>query len=108
SLQAERNLHATHFTMLLVERFVAEKGGWPRSWDELEQTPFDGDLFGRGWPAVSPEVRRRVVIDFSADPVEVARQDPMAFTAIKPVGPYYEDRDAGYVADLQATIRRSV
>jgi hypothetical protein len=36
SLEAERNLHATRFTMLLLEQFVAEKGRWPRSWEELE------------------------------------------------------------------------
>jgi hypothetical protein len=108
SLQAERNLHATRFTMLLLEQFVAEKGRWPRSWEELEQTPFDGDLRGQGWPAAAPEVRRCVVIDFAADPAEIARQDPLAFTAVKPVGPYYEDRDRGGVAALQATIRRSV
>jgi hypothetical protein len=48
------------------------------------------------------------VIDFAADPAEIVRQDPLAFTAVKPVGPYYEDRDRGGVAALQATIRRSV
>ncbi len=108
SLQAERKLHAARFAVRLVERFVAEKGRWPRSWGELEQLPFDGDLFGRGWPAASPEIQRRVVIDFAADPAEVARQDPLAFTAVKPVGPHYEYRDYGDVVHLQATIRQSV
>jgi hypothetical protein len=40
------------------------------------------------WPASSPEIKLRLVIDFDADPLEVAGQDPMAFTAIRPLGPF--------------------
>ena len=124
SLQAEENLHATLFTIRLVEQFVAEQGRWPRSWGELEAMPVSGDAppplqgeisalriggqRGYDWPAASPEIQRRVAIDFAADPAAIVRQDPMDFTAIKPIGPYYEYRDYGFVASLQATIRRSI
>jgi hypothetical protein len=108
SLEAERNLHATLFTIRLVERFVSERGRWPRSWDELEAMSIRDDLFGQQWPAVSPEVRSRVSIDFGIDPRGVARQDPMSLTAIRPTGPYYEYRDYPPVKSLQRTIHRSI
>src|SRR5207249_1677034 len=100
SLEAERNLHATRFTIGLVERFVTETGRWPRSWGELEGLSTRDTLFGQGWPAASSFVHRRVCIDFESDPWEVARQDPMRFTAIRPIGPYYEYRDYGAVESL--------
>jgi hypothetical protein len=31
----------------------------------------------------------------------------MSFTAIRPIGPYYEYRDYGYVGSLQRAIRKS-
>ncbi len=124
SLQAEETLHATLFCVRLVEQFVAENGRWPRSWEELEELPASGEApspmsgrisvvriggqHGYDWPGASPEIRRRVSIDFGADPREIARQDPMSVAAIKPIGPYYEYRDYGFVASLQATIRKSV
>jgi hypothetical protein len=124
SLQAEENLHATLFTVQLVERFVAQHGRWPRSWGELEALAVRGDApapqpgqvgavciggsHGYDWPAASPELQRRVSIDFAADLAQVAAQDAMAFTAIKPIGPYYEYRDYGFVQSLQATLRRSM
>ena len=43
SIQAEKNLHATLFTIRLVEQFVHEYGRWPHSWRELEQMSFPGD-----------------------------------------------------------------
>ena len=36
SLQAENTLHATIFTIQLVQQFVAENRRWPQSWDELD------------------------------------------------------------------------
>src|SRR5260370_13272507 len=107
SLEAEKNLHSAIFAIRLVDHFVSEHGRWPRSWAELEEAPFDGDLFGNGWPAASAEVQRHVQIEFEADPREVARQDPMSFNAIRPIGPYFEYRDYCDVQSLQVTIRKS-
>jgi hypothetical protein len=124
SIQAEETLHATLFGVRLVEQFVAENGRWPRSWEELEAlqvsqeapSPMSGEIsvlriggqHGYDWPGGSQEIRRRVSIDFGADVRAIARQDPMSFAAIKPIGPYYECRDYGFVDSLQATIRKSV
>src|SRR5687768_7636965 len=83
SLRAEENLHATLFTLRLVDQFVSEQGRWPQSWAELEQlaissvppSPLNGEItvariggqHGYDWPAASPEIRKRVQIDFHAD-----------------------------------------
>jgi len=121
SIQAEENLHSTIFVVRLVEKFVFEQKRWPRSWDELEALPFSSDAprpgsgelsvvriggqHGYEWPAASKDLQRRVAIDFAVDPVAVARQNPMTFTAIKPIGSYYEYRDYGFVQSLQETIK---
>jgi hypothetical protein len=109
SLRAERTLQATIFTVRLVEVFVAKHKRWPRSWEELERLSVSADLpQSFRWPQDSAEVRQRVTIDFEADLREIARQDPMTFTAIRPIGPHYEYRDYGFVPSLQKTIRKSV
>jgi hypothetical protein len=124
SLQAEENLHTTLFTIRLVEEFVALNGRWPHSWDELEKLPVSGDApspmsggrsalriggeHGYDWPGASQAIRRRVSIAFGANPRQIARQDPMSFAAIKPIGPYYEYRDYGLVASLEAMIRKGL
>jgi hypothetical protein len=121
SLRAEENLHSTTFVIRLVEQFVAEQKRWPQSWQELESLPFSseaprpgngelsvvriGGQHGYEWPAASKDLQRRVAIDFGVDPMKVAEQDPMSFTAIKPIGPYYEYRHYGFVQSLQETIR---
>jgi hypothetical protein len=124
SIRAEENLHSTIFVVRLVEQFVVEQKRWPRSWEELESLPFSSDTprpgngelsvvriggqHGYPWPAASNDLQRRVAIDFAVDPAAVARQDPMTFTAIKPIGPYYEYRDYGFVQSLQATIKEVI
>jgi hypothetical protein len=108
SLEAEKNLHATLFAVHLVERFISEQGRWPRSWSELEGVSMREGLLGEEWPAISPMIQRRVSIDFTVDPLEVAGQDPMSFIAIRPIGPKYEYRDYGDVPSLQRTIRKSI
>jgi hypothetical protein len=108
SVEAERTLHATLFTTRLVNKFVAERGRWPDSWEELDRFPFADDLYDVKWPAVSPEMRRRVQVDFQINPREVAWQDPMSFSAVKPIGPHYEYRDYREVASLQSTMRSAV
>jgi hypothetical protein len=124
SLQAERNLHATIFTIRLVDQFVHEKGRWPRSWSELEQMPFPSDAplprngeltvvriggsHGYDWPAQSRHLRDCVSIDFGANVNTIVEQDPMEFEAIKPIGPYYEYRDYGFVESLQQTLKATI
>jgi len=108
SIQAENNLHATLFAVHLVEHFVSVNGRWPNSWAELEDTPLDDDLHGQSWPAVSRELQRRVEIDFRADPKKVGQQDPRTFTAVRPIGPYYEYRDCGAVLPLPTPVRKSI
>ena len=109
SLQAEKTLHATMFAVRLLERFVSERGRWPRSWGELEGVSMDDDRwYGEGWPATAPELQRRVSIDFEIDPLDLARQDPMSITAIRPIGPHFEWRDYGSVKSLQEAILKSM
>ena len=123
SLQAEENLHATLFTIRLVEQFVHEYGRWPQSWRELEQMSFPGDApsplnneltviriggsHGYDWPAQSPHLQECVTIDFAADANSIVNQDPMQFQAIRPSGPYYEYRDYGFVESLQETLKNA-
>jgi tetratricopeptide (TPR) repeat protein len=120
SLQAEENLHATLFTIRLVEQFVHEKERWPSGWDELEGLPFPnsapsplsgelsvvriGGQHGYEWPGQADHLKRRVLIDFQPDLKAVAIQNPMEFTAIKPIGSYCEYRDYGFVQSLQLTL----
>ncbi len=108
AIQAENNLHATLFAIRLVDRFVSERGRWPRSWAELEGVSIGEGWLGKEWPAASPELQRRVFIDFGIKPLDVSGQDPMTFTAIRPIGPYFEYRDYGGVKSLQETIRKSM
>jgi hypothetical protein len=107
-LQAETNLHYSHFALQLVERFVTQKGRWPQTWAELENVEMREGPLGREWPAASAEMQQRIAVDFEVDPLDVARQDRMNFTAIRPKGPYYEYRDYGYVDSLQDAIRKPV
>ena len=117
SLQAERNLHDTLFAIQVVEQFVHDKGHWPRSWEELEQLPFPSKTpsplnvdrgYDEDWPARSKIVWERVFIDFQAEPEQIARQDPMKFVAIKPIGPFYEYRDYEAVPSLQKTLQKAI
>jgi hypothetical protein len=119
SLLAEENLHASRFAIRLVEEFVRTHRRWPRSWEELaglkaQRGPFDhgygmvGYVWPEDWPAALPRLRLRVVIDFDADPGRVARQETQEFSAVKPIGPYFEYRDYGEVDRLQSAIRRRI
>jgi hypothetical protein len=119
SVQAERNLHATIFAIRLVEQFVHDSGRWPGSWDDLEKlrfpsatpSPLNERRIGpdsHEWPGQAARIRECVEIDFHANPVAVADEDAMRFTAIRPIGPYYEYRDYGYVPSLQETIKNSI
>ena len=123
SLKAEENLHATLFTIRLVEQFVHENGRWPESWNDLEQmafpsdapSPLNGELtviriggsHGYKWPDQSRHLRDCVAIDFHVDAKTITAQNPMDFQAIRPIGPHYEYRDYGFVESLQATLEQS-
>ncbi len=122
ALRAEENLHATLFTIRLVEQFVHGKGRWPGSWEELEKlsfpsdapSPLNGQLSviriggqrGFEWPDEAEFLSERVAIDFDPDLKVVATQNPMDFAAIRPIGPYYEYRDYGFVKSLQETLAK--
>jgi hypothetical protein len=108
ALQAETNLHYSLFALQLVERFVTQKGRWPRSWAELDGVEMPDGPLGIQWPGASGEMQQRISIDFEVDPLAVTRQDRMKFTAIRPKGPFFEYRDYGDVDSLQDAIRESV
>ena len=121
SLQAEKNLHATLFTICLVEQFVHESGRWPESWRELERMSFPNDApsplngepsliriggsHGYDWPSQSMYLQGRVTIDFGVNPDTIINQDSMEFEAIKPNGPCYDYSVYGFVSSLQETLK---
>ncbi len=120
SVRAEENLHATLFTIRLVEQFVHDTGKWPTSWDDLERLqfpstaplPLNGEIsvvfiggqHGYEWPGQAKHIKECVEIEFQINRRLVANQDPREFTAIKPIGPYYEYRYYGFVQSLQRTL----
>ena len=110
SLQAEHTIHATIMTIRVVEQFVTEQQRWPSSWEELERQSLpeasQGGMYR--WPESSSEIQGRVIIDFNADLTAMIDQDPMLFTAIRPIGPYFEYRHYGFVSDLKDAVRRSI
>ena len=108
SLQAEANLHYSLDALQIVERFVTQNGRWPRGWAELEGVDMRDGRIDQDWPRVSADMQQWIAIDFGADPQDVAQQDRMNFSAIRPKGPYYEYRDYGYVERLQDAIRKSI
>ena len=64
SLRAENNLHYSLLALQLVERYVTQKGRWPRGWTELEGVEMrDGPLGGQ-WAGVSVEMQQRISIGF--------------------------------------------
>jgi hypothetical protein len=122
AVRAEENFHTTTFAIRLVEQFVHDKGRWPASWEELEQLPFPVSPFsplnsqgpwvavphGYEWPDKAEHLKERVTIDFQIHPKTVADQDSSQFTAIEPIGPYYEYRGYGFVQSLQQTLRTAI
>ena len=55
-----------------------------------------------------PRRSRRAFIDFDIEPPAVAREDPMSFTAIRPIGPHYEFRDDDSVKLLRECSLKSM
>jgi hypothetical protein len=86
-----------------VDQFVRKEGRWPRSWSELAAGP---NPVLSDWEQA--ELQRRISIDFGVDLQDVARQEPLRFTAIRPIGPCVEYRTSGWIEGLQHTIRNSL
>ena len=110
ALRDEENLHASLFTIWLVDEFVRKQGRWLHSWQELEQIKTDTlspapGCHGYDWPNDSPHIQECVQIDFNADPKKLIDEPTMQFSAIKPIGPYFEYRDYGFVDELKKTLR---
>ena len=64
-----------------ANRFDANNGGRPKSWDELASVE----------PAYDFEsVAKQIDFDLNANPVELAKQSPQEFVAIKQKTEYYE------------------
>lgn len=130
SLSAEETLHATCFAVSLVDEFVRRERRWPRSWSELENLkltdepaeknlaqPVGIDLLVPSrlggyppydWPGASPEIQKRVFIDFSANLEAVAAEEQATFSAIQPIGPCYPYRSYPYVHWLLSTVKAEI
>jgi hypothetical protein len=66
-----------------------------------------GKRHGYEWPDQAKTVRQQVTIEFHADPKAIVAQDPMLFTAIKPVSSRKEYRRYGFVESLQQTLKKA-
>jgi type II secretory pathway pseudopilin PulG len=91
--EAERTLHAERVVFLVLERYARDNPqGWPKSWEELssvqlppaEQSP----IFN--WPKNLDEFRKRVDVNFGLSRGDVEAMHADTFSAIRPIGPYYE------------------
>jgi hypothetical protein len=108
SLHAEHVLHAALLTVQLLDDYVASHGGeWPKSWANLEDLPpREWGMFE--WPKDSHEVQTYVEVDFTADPKELAKQTPVEFDAVRPIGPYYPFKERWQVEALLETLRAHI
>lgn len=101
---AERGLHATRQTTLVVEGYVENYKEWPASWQDLENITLNaGGMFS--WPRDSAEIQTLVEIDFAVTIEDLADQKPNEFIAIKPKGETFSSYDL-YFDQLLTTIRQ--
>jgi hypothetical protein len=101
--RAEHALHATRLAIIVVEKYVQEQRGWPKSWTDLESiSASNGAMYS--WPDDSAEIRRYVQIDFDLTLEQVANERPDQFNAIRPKVPAYQAYRE-YVASLLKTVR---
>jgi hypothetical protein len=100
---AEETLGAYRLVLDVVTTHVRDGGGtWPRSWEELYGvTPSDRYLTWR-WPEDAHRIRKRVEIDFTLTPADVASMDAESFSAIRQLGPNYGPEPAQISALLEA------
>ncbi len=81
ALTADRHLLAMYNAIGACHAYVEQNDGqWPKTWNDV--VPLFPDE--RDW-----DVRNSVVIDFAADPAQLAKQDWKSFTGIQPEQPVY-------------------
>lgn len=97
SIRALRTSHTLvmgRIATRLTTQYVAEhQGRWPQSWADLDEVHDRSPAvqLEPGHP-ISNTLRTVVVIDFTANPAELARQDVATFRAIRPIN----DPGGGY------------
>lgn len=96
--EAKSRLEHLRHVIAVVGQYAREHGGaWPAKWEEIEKTALP-----EGYPPLHAsweEVRKSVVVDFSADPAAMVRAGPDAFAAIAPRGVCPD-----YRADVEALL----
>lgn len=91
SLEAEKNAHAYHLAVNVVQAYVRENDGrWPTSWQELEEVTSLSEDDQDRWPAEMDSVRDRIDVDFSVSSDQVAEMSVDNFQAIRAMGPIDE------------------
>jgi hypothetical protein len=94
SLEAERTLHAYYYVLDLLGAYLRERhGAWPKSWDDLGPATPSVENAAFQWPRDRADIEGRVFVDFSITAADVAKMDVGNFTAVKPIGPNYGQRD---------------
>lgn len=107
SLYAEKTLHAYMLVIDVVNECVRSKeGGWPRSWEELYGVRPSREPAIWMWPDDHEEIERRIAIDFTLSPQQVAQMTPESFPAIRQIGPRYEISGRGWIAELIASCKK--
>jgi hypothetical protein len=108
SLEAEHTLHANNLVLEVVTAHLEnDNAEWPNSWDELTVTVPTRQRGMYSWPDDLEELQQRVKIDFSLTTADVSTMDPATFSAIAPIGPYYQVTDNRVESLLQAARQRT-
>ena len=105
---AEKELHAIYLVVRLIEEYVEDnQGSWPQSWNDLEELP-QREWSMYSWPEDAEQVEKLIIIDFSADPAEIAKQPVEKFEAVKAKTGYYnyDDRFSPLLDTLKRTRQR--
>lgn len=88
----------------VVDRYVEEHdGAWPANWEDLESMPPSGAWYE---PLDYAKVREHVIVDFQANPAEVAYEPLSSFEAVRPVMPRYNFNIDPRVTKLLETLRK--
>lgn len=87
SMQGEYTLHATHIVLNAYLSFVRKHKRFPKSWEELSETPAKGGVFQ--WPEDSPKIQERVAIDFEIEISAIIDGLSKVEDVIQPIQPTY-------------------